>query len=115
MVRLSAEETVTLTPAAARWSALIDRHERSGQTLRAFAADNDINPNTLAWWRSRLGRVQRPATEPFLEVVVDPAPSSPPQNDDGTVVLVLDDLRAHVVVDRETDLALLKQLLGVLC
>lgn len=108
---------MTLTPAAARWSALIDRHERSGQTLRAFAADNDINPNTLAWWRSRLGRVQRPASaEPFLEVVVDQAPSSPPEkDDDGTVVLVLDDLRAHVVVDRETDLDLLKQLLGALC
>ena len=41
-------------PAEQRWAEIIDRHKRSGQTIREFAEDNDVNPSTLAWWRSRL-------------------------------------------------------------
>ena len=43
------------TTAAERWSVLVDEHEASGLSIRAFAAQAEVNPRTLAWWRSRLG------------------------------------------------------------
>lgn len=101
------------TPAAKRWSAIIDRQEASGLTIRQFAKDNDLNPGTLTWWRTKLKRNPRkPADKKvdFLSVAVSsdrPATKS--------VVLALDNLDAHVVVDRDTDMALLRDLLGALC
>lgn len=104
------------TPAAARWSAIIDEQEASGQTLRAFAAERGLNPSTLGWWRSRLGRTSRgkPLQAPrFTEVEV--AQSPPSQGAASTVVVAFEHFDAHVVVDRDTDLALLREVLEALC
>jgi len=100
------------TPAAERWSHLIDQHEASGLTIRAFAEKVDVNPRTLAWWRSQLGAKRRNKTA-FVELTV----AEPPQAtaSDATVVLALDGYDAHVVVDHQTDLGLLRRLLGALC
>lgn len=104
------------TPAAARWSALIEQHEASGLTIKAFAEQKGVNPSTLAWWRSRLGRVQGgQATGRFVELRVAEQASLERRTDDPTVVLTLDSFAAHVVIDRETDLDLLKQVLRALC
>src|SRR5262245_3406197 len=107
-------------PAATRWAKIIDQQEASGQTLRAFAVENDLNPATLAWWRSRLGRGQpRRKTESaqnqavFDEVKVESTPLTP--SDQGTVVIGLERINAHVVVDGETDLSLLRLVLDALC
>jgi transposase-like protein len=40
--------------AAARWRALIEAQEQSGQGVREFAAARGVNATTLYWWRSRL-------------------------------------------------------------
>lgn len=94
------------TPAAKRWRKLAEEHARSDLSVRAFAEANDVNPRTFAWWRSRLRQLdaQRAAREPeFTELTVArPEP---------TVVLALDRFHAHVVVDHDTDLALLRRLL----
>lgn len=100
------------TPAAARWSAIIDRHEASGLSIREFAEENDLNPSTLGWWRSKLGRAHaqsRPVgpMPQFVEVEV--------AGPERTVVIAFDRLNAHVVVDRDTDLELLRQVLEALC
>lgn len=106
------------TPAATRWSRLIDEQEASGLSLRDFAAERDLNPSTLAWWRSRLGR-GRARGEPlaaqpvFDQLAVES--TGPAPRPEGTVVIVLERLEAHVVVDHETDLALLRQVLDTLC
>ncbi len=47
---------LAITPAARRWSQVIDRQEASGQSVRAFAVANNLNPHTLASWRCKLGR-----------------------------------------------------------
>ena len=97
------------TPAARRWRRLVEEHAASGLSSKAFAAKKNVNPRTLAWWRSRLKRLDRDAKQlpvpppVFAEVIVaKPEP---------TVVLALDRLDAHVVVDAETDLALLRRVL----
>ena len=110
------------TAAAERWSDLIDQHEASGLTIRAFAEKVDINPRTLAWWRSQLGRSKkgelgRPkkCTEAkFVELTVAKNPEDPDAVDP-TVVLALDGYAAHVVVDHDTDLALPDRMLTAFC
>ena len=97
------------TPTAARWSALLDQHEASGLTLRAFAAQHDVNPSTLAWWRWHLGRTS-PRSTSFVELVVAD-PTSEPQ----PVRLVVEHLPIHILVDAHTDLGLLRKTLEALC
>ncbi len=99
------------TAAARRWRALVDAHAASGLTNRAFAAQHDINPRTLAWWRSRLRRTDGgaglPAPAPrFAELVV--------AEPDRGVVLSLDGYNARVVIDHGTDLGLLRRVLEAL-
>ena len=95
------------TPAAQKWTAVLARAEASELTMREFARSQGLNPNTLAWWKWKLGREPRPDSDcPFLEVVVE--------EPDVTVILALDDLPAHVVVDRQTDLDLLRRMLEAL-
>jgi transposase-like protein len=113
------------TPAATRWSEIIDQQEASGQSVQEFAAAHDLNRATLAWWRSRLGRSRRrsqaacaPERPVFDQLaVVGPQQTSAPEVPlvEGTVVIALERLDAHVVVDRETNLRLLRQVLDALC
>jgi hypothetical protein len=46
------------------WARLIREFERSGQRLGAFAAARGIRPETLSWWRWRLGRKQKAGQGP---------------------------------------------------
>ena len=105
------------TTAAERWSVLVDEHEASGLSIRAFAAQAEVNPRTLAWWRSRLGRSKKRKQTGFVELTVAAAPTPPVEaaEVDPTVVVALDGYAAHVVVDQVTDLALLKRVLKALC
>ena len=52
-----------------RWSEqqmrdLLQEHERSGISLKAFAAAAEIPYSTLSWWRSRLQREETPRFVP---------------------------------------------------
>lgn len=94
------------TPATRRWTGIINQHERSGLTIREFAQANQLNANTLAWWRTRLGVARRRTT--FVEVTVEDV-------DDPVVNVVLDQYDARVAVDRDTDLQLLRDILAALC
>lgn len=42
------------TTAETKWRALIAAQERSGQSVRKFAAARGFAAGTLYWWRSRL-------------------------------------------------------------
>ena len=42
-----------------RWTEVFLRQEQFGKTVRAFCAANNVNPNTLCWWRHPLGRALR--------------------------------------------------------
>ena len=103
------------TQAATRWSKLIDQHEDSGLTIGAFAKERGLNANTLAKWRSQLGRTRsyKPRST-FVELKLAEPPAAE-GTEDPTVVLALDGYAAHVVVDRDTDLGLLKCMLKTLC
>lgn len=104
------------TPAARRWRALLEEHRRSGLTYRAFAESKGLNPSTFSWWRSHLKRLD--ATDGAgSQLDATPAPTftvlavtSPP----ATLDVVLDRYEARVLVDHDTDLDLLRRLLGVL-
>jgi hypothetical protein len=48
---------------AEEWEKLIREFEDSGETAAAFARARGIRPDTLKWWRWRLGREAR-ATKP---------------------------------------------------
>jgi hypothetical protein len=110
---------VQQTPAAKRWNAIIDEQETSGQTIRAFAERRGLNVKTLSWWRCQLGRSrpQKPSKRPptsdpqaFVELNVAAPPAL-----EGTVVIAFEHIDAHVVVDQDTDLALLRAVLEALC
>ena len=94
------------TPATRRWRKLVNAHATSGLTLRAFAEAHQINAGTLSWWRSRIRKLDREASAdlaPFTSLtVVRPA---------GHLRLALHDHKAHLVVDADTDLELLKRVL----
>ena len=93
------------TPAARRWSKLIEEQEASGQSIRVFAASRGVNARTLGWWRSKLKR-ERQAE--FVEFRVA-APSAPP------VLVELERYGARLPVTESTDLALLRKTLESLC
>ncbi len=97
------------TPAARRWRPIIAEQERSGLSIRKFAESRGYKASTLAWWRSRLR--QKPVKSTFVEVPVVSqfVPATP------SIVLELDSFEARVLVDPDTDLALLKKLLVALC
>jgi hypothetical protein len=44
------------TTAEMKWRALIAAQERSGQSVRGFAAARGFAAGTMYWWRSRLRR-----------------------------------------------------------
>ena len=92
-----------------RWSKRVEAWERSGQTTREFAAAQDLNPRTLAWWRSQLRR-RRPA---FVEVVLPTPPSPPPAPPVLVVQLVGRGLQIEVPVG--ADLGWLRAVVEALC
>jgi len=103
--------------AAARWAVIVDECESSGLTAREYAKAHDLNPRTLKWWRWKLGRSAEPAASTFYELRVDePAIEQVPEPPaTGGVVLSLDRFEANVFVDGDTDLVLLRRVLGALC
>ncbi len=98
-----------------RWKPLVDALEASSLSVAEFAGRAGVNRNTLAWWRSALRKEathQRPVpvTTTVTELAVVPlrAPGRP-------VRLHLGHRGAHVDVDRDTDLDLLRDVLDALC
>lgn len=89
------------TPATRRWRKIIAAHDASGMTIKAFAQAHQLKSGTLAWWRSELKR--RDAMPEFTELVLT-KPATP-------LALTLDDFRAHLVIDQDTDLDLLRRVL----
>ena len=93
-----------MTPAARKWSGILDDLEDSELGVRAFARARGLNPNTLAWWRWKLANTSsaRPGGRAFVEVV--PASAS-----------VRIEVRGGVVhVDQDSDLGLLRRVLEAL-
>lgn len=92
-----------------RWSKRVEAWERSGKTAAVFAAEQDLNPKTLAWWRSQLRRM-RPA---FVEVTLPVPVPVPPPAPVLAVQLVGRGLQIEVPVG--ADLAWLRSVVEVLC
>ena len=90
------------TPAERRWEPIIRCARQSGLSIRAYAREHGFNENTLAWWNWRLGGDLDDAV--FVEAVVAD-PHRPLRLHLGSV---------HVEIDRDTDLALLRQVVEVL-
>lgn len=92
------------TAAALKWRPIVERARASGLSMRVYAQQNGFNPNTLAWWNSRLARERRPPASPsFLELVPAPAP--------GLAVYVGP---ARIPVDDDSDLRLLRRVVEAL-
>ena len=53
----------------AKWAGLVRRWRASGRTAREFSAGEGLNPSTLLWWSSQVGReAEAPAS--FVEVAL---------------------------------------------
>ena len=97
--------------AAQRWAAIIDRQEASGQTIRAFADAHDLNANTLAWWRHKLGRTRRrPPPTDFVELHIE----TPATDERPALVLELDAWPARLHIEAHTDMDLLRRVMETL-
>lgn len=91
----------------AEWQVRVAKFVRSGLTTRAFAAQEGLNPNTLAWWKARLQAEDAPsinlvelipqaAHDTRLEVVVGSSVVRVPVGADRvTLTLVLDVLEGR--------------------
>ena len=62
------------TTAEARWRSLIRAQEKSGLTVREFAARQGVAAGTLFWWRSRLR--SRQGSQLVAVEVVDQEPKA---------------------------------------
>lgn len=91
------------TPAARKWRPIVERARASGLSMRSYAQQNGFNPNTLAWWNSRLGRDAPPGEAAFLELV----PVAP-----AALCVLVGPVR--VLVDCDTDLGLLRRVVEAL-
>ena len=90
------------TATARKWASVLADAEDSELTMREFARSRGVNPNTLAWWKWKLGREAHAAHgERFLEVVSG-----------GPLVVVVGDVR--IEVDHDTDVVLLRRVVGAL-
>jgi len=47
-----------------KWARLCEELRQSGMTKRQFAAERDLNLNTLTWWCWKLGAESRAADKP---------------------------------------------------
>ena len=97
------------TPATRRWRKIVERQMASGLSVNAFAEAHGLKRGTRAWWKERIRTLDReramgPAPR-FVEVDV------PTQGD---VVIACDRVAARGVVDRRTDLNLLRRVLETL-
>ena len=90
-----------------KWRAIVARHDSSGLSIKEFAESEGLNPRTLSWWRWKVGQEVSDSEVEFAEVTVVNSAAS-------TVVLAFDELAAHVVVDRDTNLELLRDVLVAL-
>jgi hypothetical protein len=90
------------TATATKWSFILEQAAKSDLSLRGFASSRGINPNTLSWWKWKLGQDEAP-TRGFLEVVV-----VEPQ------ALEVRLGAARIQVEADTDLELLRRVVEVL-
>lgn len=102
----------------ARWTGIIQDQESSGLSPKQYALRTGINPKSLSWWRWNLRR-NHTKSQPlvagsFTELTVtEPVAARKPSQ--SPVRLVLEDYRAHLVVDDDTDLTLVRRLLESVC
>lgn len=83
------------TTSAARWAKRLDRLERSGLSIRTFAAREGLKPGSLSFWRWKLaqqGRDRRAGAAPvtplrFVELTTREAPKPVPTGAGFEVVL----------------------------
>jgi len=71
-----------------------------------------LNPGTLSWWKWKLRREER-LNRPFVELVLTPEAQPPAQPN--PIILELPHHNAQLVIDQDTDLALLRRVLENLC
>lgn len=71
-------ETAVTSAAAARWGKRVERLERSGLSVRTFAAREGLKAGSLSFWKWKLAQGQRPRAAPvspikFVELTAAPA------------------------------------------
>ncbi len=98
------------TPASRRWRAIIAEQLASGQSVRSFAEAHDLRPGTLTWWKGRIRNLDREAPQssgPHFTAlsVADPVANA---------VLRLNQFEAHVIIEPDTDLVLVRRVLEAL-
>ena len=55
----------------AKWQARIEAWQASGKSCREFARASGLSPNSLSWWKWKLGSLETPAEPEFVEVTED--------------------------------------------
>lgn len=100
--------------ARARWRRLIEEQERSGLSVREFAARRGLSAWSLYGWRSRLGRGRRtraPSRALVPVDVLDTERVAPPPNQASGIEIFVGE-RALVRVPHGFDAAELERVLG---
>ncbi len=79
---------------AAEWAEIIERHQRSGMTIAAFAAQEGIGAKRLRIWRSRLQR-RSIGTKRGIPYRQRPQSGTPRRKQTGSALVPFLPLRLH--------------------
>lgn len=104
---------MSLSPTAQRWARLVAALEQSNLTAKAFAAQHNVSPSTLSWWR---GRLRGPLKSRGFVAVDLPAvvPKAVPASPRQPLLLEFTDRRLVLTIPPDTDLAWLRAVAEVL-
>jgi hypothetical protein len=97
----------------AQWQKRVAQWKKSGLKAEDFAAQEGLNPRTLRWWSSRLGRSSAGKAEVDFARLVSVEMAPPRANEPGALEIVLVSGRV-VRVRPGFDRAVLRDVLSVL-
>lgn len=81
----------------AKWQARVDAWRASGKSCREFAQASGLNPQSLAWWKWKLGSLETTAEPEFVEVTEDfMAAALPGLADEPTIELLVSGVEVRV-------------------
>lgn len=102
------EEKQSRTP---RWVAHLETMKESGLTQKAYCEREGIPLSTMSTWKNRYKKRNAKPIEKFVEIPVGTSRSQGHNGTDGSIELTIGPYR--VTVKKESDLALLKEVLTV--
>ena len=94
-----------------RWVANLETMKESGLTQKAYCAKEGISQSAMSAWKNRYKKMNAKPIEKFVEIPMGKPRAQGHNETDGSIELTIGPYR--VMVKKESDLALLEEVLKV--